>query len=1064
MSTRLKTQGGRRKSVSLSTVKCRVLGQAEIHTRGIRLTPESELQFGLALYFCAQAGREVPRDEIVRLFWPTHSLEAGRHCLRQAFYRLRVLGVAVRSGAKATVLETHYIDADFAPAAAEGAPASVYLRLTDVSILPGYSPRFSRAFATWVEDFRGEIGGRIRRGLVRAISEMRARGRYADVERLCRFCLRLDPLNEEATLALAEAVALAGGKAEAVGLIDRYEGEVGRYRADLQVSASLLRERISDRLIRRSQAAVELPMVGREEDVERVLTAFQRLRGNRAVSYVITGSAGVGKTRLAFECCRMAQLQGARLLTIGTQPSSRTQALFAVSELVDGLLQMPGAIGCAPAALECLKAMSSPVPIREPVLSLDADGEARFAMVRWSILDVLDAILSEGPLVIYVDDAHQLDAQSQAILQDALRTHANRPLLLLLTMRQPEPSDAERFVRLFGLSVTHDLLPLTDVSCELLVQRFCAVHEEALDDATRERIIQLSGGNPFFLVELLKHRSELVTDDLPITVQALLEDRLNRLPPTALTVLRAAAVLGLSSTVERLHRMVERKTSDVLLALTELHAAGMLSSADGGAHCRHDTIREAVLGRTPTAARVLLHRRAARTLGREAMQDGSVALLWECVHHWRSAGSTRNGVRLALLLARSLLSLGLAKDSLEVLEDTEVSAEDSMQRLAALRGQARAATTLRDWSRVGAIAKRWRVAFSSEHRVPPAHCAMELHEYEAHYNSKATFGSLPNVIAECVRSPLATVGHKLAAARLTMIRCDNDGDERTATETYEAIRGLNPDSRSQRVASLTTTAIYQASFGDLGSTPDTLQQLLAECQAIPQPAARAHHVRRACFGLARYVDSEQARELLLQCLETFERLDLSNQAAICIEELGLIAQWNGRFEEASEWIERARTLHQRVGELFASAVEFELRVLLAFETQNPNALPASDMPSDVVVAFNRSKRGRQAMLSLELARRILTMQLDAADEFVTPLLELHNVLARRSCQDTRVAILVAGLQSLGQRDRAASILEYYLANERRELGSVPKRLLELGNYQHSSDGTRTTSNGTQWKS
>jgi ATP-dependent Clp protease ATP-binding subunit ClpA len=155
---------------------------------------------------------------------------------------------------------------------------------------------------------------------------MRGRGRYADVERLCRFCLRLDPLNEEATLALAEAVALAGGKAEAVGLIDRYAGEIGGYQSELRVPASLLRERISDRLIRRNQAAVELPMVGREEDVERVLTAFQRLRGNRAVSYVVTGVAGVGKTRLAFECCRMAELQGARLLTIGTQPSRRTQA------------------------------------------------------------------------------------------------------------------------------------------------------------------------------------------------------------------------------------------------------------------------------------------------------------------------------------------------------------------------------------------------------------------------------------------------------------------------------------------------------------------------------------------------------------------------------------------------------------------------------------------------------------------------------------------------------------------------------------------------------------------
>src|SRR5688572_16492222 len=719
-------QGALPGSVTLSTVRCRILGQAEIHTRGIRLTPESELQFGLALYYCTQAGREVPRDEIAHLFWPNHTTEAARHCLRQAIYRLRVLGVAVRSGARTTALDTHFVDADFAPVAVEGAPAAAFMRVQDVSILPGYSPRFSRPFANWVEDFRGEVGSRMRRGLVRAISEMRARGRYADVERLCRFCLRLDPLNEEATLALAESVALAGGKAEAVGLIDRYAGEVGRYRSDLRVPASLLRERISDRLIRRSQAAVELPMVGREQDVERILAAFQRLRGNRAVSYVVTGVAGVGKTRLAFECCRMAELQGARLLTIGTQPSSRTQALFAVSELVDGLLQMPGAIGCAPAALECLRAISSPVPISEPSLSLDTDGEARFAMVRWSILDVLDAILSEGPLVIHVDDAHQLDAQSQAILQDALRTHANRPLLLLFTMRQPEASDAERFARLVAASTVHDLLPLSDESCGLLVQRFCAVKEETLDDATRERIIQLSGGNPFFLVELLKHRSELVTDDLPITVQALLEDRLGRLSSTAITVLRAAAVLGLSSTVERLHRMVERKTSDVLGALTELHAAGMLSSSDGGASCRHDTIREAVMERTPTAARVLLHRRAARTLGREALQEGGVALLWECVHHWSKAGSTRNGVRLALILAKRLLALGLAKDSLEVLEDIESKAVDTTQALLILRGQARSARTLRDWHRLRHALERLREKVVEARWAAPTHSFMEL--------------------------------------------------------------------------------------------------------------------------------------------------------------------------------------------------------------------------------------------------------------------------------------------------------------------------------------------------
>jgi DNA-binding SARP family transcriptional activator len=957
--------------VTLSTVRCRILGQAEIHTKGIRLTPESDLQFGLALYFCANAGRDMPRDELARLFWPNHTLEAARHCLRQAIYRLRVLGVGVRSGPRTTVLDAHLVEADFAMVTADGAPSASFLRLNDVTILPGYSTRFSRPYSRWIEDFRGELAGRLRRGLVRAISEMRARGRYADVERLCRFCLQLDPLNEEATLALAEAVALAGGKVEAVGMIDRYEGEIGGYRPELRVPASLLRERISDRLIRRSQAPVELPMVGREQDVERVLSAFQRLRGNRAVSYVITGVAGVGKTRLAYECCRMAELQGARLLTISTQPSSRTQALFAVSELVDGLLQMPGAIGCAPAALECLKAMSSPVPIREPSLSLDADSEARFAVVRWSILDVLDAILSEGPLVIHVDDAHQLDSQSQAILQDALRTHANRPLLLLFTMRQPEPTDADRFARLVSVSTTHELLPLSDESCDRLVHRFCAKHEESLDGTTRDRIIQLSGGNPFFLVELLKHRSELVSDDLPVTVQALLEDRLNRLSPFALTVLRAAAVLGLNSSVDRLLRMVERTNSDILTAVTELHRAGMLASAET-VSCRHDTIREAVLDRVPKAARMWLHRRAARTLGLEGIRDGSVSLLWDALHHYRSSGAKRGVIQMAFVLAKRLQSLGLAQDSLDVLEEIHTRAEMASDRIRALRGQARAFQILRDWPSLQRVIKAWHVEQSKMTGIKVHHCSMELLSFEAHYNAKETHGSLPDGVMACVGASDATARHRLAAATLAMIRADNDGDEECATQIFKRIADLTPRTRGERIAWLTSSAIFHAAFGEIRRTPELLLQLLESAQGISQPALRSHYVRRACFGIARYGDPGVATNNLRSCLELSQQLRLPTHEVWCVEELGFLALRDGNVTDSLNWIDQARRISASSGEQVAIAIEFELRVLLAVDQQDKNYLPAFDFPIDVADAYYHSRRGRQSVLALNVLKSVMS--------------------------------------------------------------------------------------------
>ncbi|HSA54516.1 MAG TPA: hypothetical protein VLE53_02380, partial [Gemmatimonadaceae bacterium] len=257
-------------------VRCSVLGRTEIEMPGIRLTPESERQFGLALFFCVNAGREVPRDEAAQLFWPEHGAEAARHCLRQAMYRLRALGVPVRSGAKTITLDASCVAADYAPVAVEGAPSAAYLRWEDVAVLPGYAPRFSASFAEWVERFRSDLAARLRRGLVRGIADARSRGRYADVERLARHCLTLDPLNEEATLALAEAVALAGGKAEAVGMIDRYVDEVGGH-PDIRIPADILRARVSEMLFAAEECSWYEPgLLGREREIEWLLSLFTR--------------------------------------------------------------------------------------------------------------------------------------------------------------------------------------------------------------------------------------------------------------------------------------------------------------------------------------------------------------------------------------------------------------------------------------------------------------------------------------------------------------------------------------------------------------------------------------------------------------------------------------------------------------------------------------------------------------------------------------------------------------------------------------------------------------------
>jgi hypothetical protein len=378
------------------------------------------------------------------------------------------------------------------------------------------------------------------------------------------------------------------------------------------------------------------------------------------------------------------------------------------------------------------------------------------------------------------------------------------------------------------------------------------------------------------------------------------------------------------------------------------------------------------------------------------------------------------------------------------LEEIEDNTADVTQKLQTLRGEARAARMLRDWTKLQQALDRWQHAFASEGRLPPAHGAMELLKYEAHYNSKLTYGSLPASISTCLTSQAAGLEHRLSAATLAMIRADNDGDCATACSIFEAVRELHPTSKRERVAWLTTNAIFHASFGDLTQTPGLLHQWAAEVLTIAQPACRAQHVRRACFGLARYGDPAYARQLLIQCLETFERLELTSQSSFCIEELGLLALWSGEYEEAAHWIDKAQEVQLAGGDSFCRAVEYELRVLLAFEAQNTVYLPTVEMPDEVTAALSRSKRGRQSVLTLSLAHRIVGSDGSDVESLVAQLLDLHLEMKSRGFQDQIVEVLVAAMTATGRSEAVNALLRDYVPS-RREIRTLPKTLQQLVN-------------------
>jgi adenylate cyclase len=171
---------------------------------------------------------------------------------------------------------------------------------------------------------------------------------------------------------------------------------------------------------------------------------------------------------------------------------------------------------------------------------------------------LVDRRLQQGPVVLAVDDAHWADAASLEILRFTVDRLQDRPLLLLLAYR-PE-FDARALVGGRAPHTALRVVPLTTGESASLLRAMFGASARALPERLTQLVVARSGGNPFYLEEIVRAliaggtlvrvgddwtcRAEIQRLDVPATIQGLLLARLDRLPSGARRLLQEAAVLG----------------------------------------------------------------------------------------------------------------------------------------------------------------------------------------------------------------------------------------------------------------------------------------------------------------------------------------------------------------------------------------------------------------------------------------------------------------------------------------------------------------------------------------
>jgi len=354
------------------------------------------------------------------------------------------------------------------------------------------------------------------------------------------------------------------------------------------------------------------PMVGRREELETLNAAFAEAVGSRSCRLcVIVGEAGVGKSRLAAEFQR--RLAGT-VLYGQSLPYGEGITYWPLAEVIRQAagIRDEHSVRAARARISTLLAGE---PRRSRVASVLwqalglAEGAASSVDIAWAARKFVEALARERPLVVCLDELQWAEASFLDLIESVVARSRDAPILLL-GLARPE------FLRQRPGWATLRLEPLADVEATELVAQLADLGED-----TRSRVIARAEGNPLFVEELVAAIVEDPELELPPTLDALLSARLDRLEPTARTVIERGSIEG-----EAFHRGAVEALSDDLsgpsiagaleaLAAAELiHPSQSSFAGDVSYRFHHILIRDAAYRGIAKKVRAELHERFANWL------------------------------------------------------------------------------------------------------------------------------------------------------------------------------------------------------------------------------------------------------------------------------------------------------------------------------------------------------------------------------------------------------------------------------------------------------------------
>lgn len=632
-------------------LEIRLLGEFLIRINGSRFSKLSANRYQVLIAFLAlHAPPAVQRSEVAFNLWADSNEEQARTNLRKALHQIKQsmpewgLILSDAHTLQLNLTQDDRLDIwDFKSALdvaeqyrrtndmeAEQTALETAVSVYDGDLLPN-------CYDEWLIPERERIRGQFLRAMDRLIVLLEVRQHYRDAIQHAQRLLQIDNLREETYRTLIRLHALNDDRAAALNVYHVCASVLSK---ELGVEPDSPTRELYERLLKSDSQLIKLntpfrpishPLVAREQEWKLLLTEWKQASGGKLHMTLLSGEAGIGKTRLAEDLSHWASRQGIRTATAACYSAEGQSSFAPVTSWLRSFtlqgLDSHWQNELARIFPELRSKDIAPQPMTE-------------GWQRQVFFEAMARALSSQnePLLLLLDDIQWCNTETLEWLRYFMRFDKTARILILATLRAEElPSNVELQLLLVDLRAEGQLTEMelnrfdekqtAELGAHLLGKNFSETDSSSL--------FRASEGVPLFVVELAntdfrgesiyKTEADLGAKEAPAAMRAMsprlraiIEGRLARLSAPARAVIESAAIIGRKFEFDLLRRVSELDDSATIHALDELWRTRMVRERGGQYDFSHDKLREATLaGIGPVRVR-WLHQRAAEALEAEA--------------------------------------------------------------------------------------------------------------------------------------------------------------------------------------------------------------------------------------------------------------------------------------------------------------------------------------------------------------------------------------------------------------------------------------------------------------